>query len=813
MTTPDQTQLSLGLDSADADDPRHETGCDVADMAGKRPSGQRHDTDRSDTQATRRHFGGGDRPPRWLGLTIAHRRLFDALQCEWLHPPHTDPGTLLGVGRYVTAPNVAPTGGHPIPVRLKLDATKLPTLEVPVFRDQTWMTSRLDALEPSDTALHWPGPLPAFTIAGLSVSTAEQRARLVGLAAGVSNVELPTDVTVGGDSLDDEGFEPGRPPPDPICAFTLPNDEDAIHGAMSMALWAVPHIDPWLNLLTASLAADRTALPERARAIDASWWRFPPWAPPPDAPPPDPQEGLWLAAVDVFRRRTTADRMNPAELAEEIADRASRSGLVGTRKAASAWLRATRETLRAERAIRLEGWKTRPVDLAIQLVLNRPNPDRFRTWFSDRPDLSPAVAWSAATLCGLLHGHRRLDTSFRGKALQRELVSIHAMRLSGDETHRLAWPSITENAPTWRRDGDLFVLSWDGRDFSEKPAKARGRWYTADLTEGRVRDAALTLARGRHWPCVQREIAVEDDEIVLSGPGDVEVRSEPHRLAVRGGVRMRLPDNAEIETTLDSDAFRRAVATRPGPLPDPPAPAVSAGRATSPTSAETPRPVGAEVDPDVPGLLYVREFITPEEEQRLTAKIDAGKWREDLKRGVQHYGWRYDYTARRVDPSMRLGALPDWADDIGRRLVAAGLLAAPPDQVIVNEYKEDQGISRHVDSAGFADGIVTISLLESWEMVFRHQRGAQKRKVSRRLERRSAMILTRAARYNWTHEIPARKNETDPSTGKRWKRGRRISLTFRRVLATDNDTTAGRRTPTNDRIRTSADSARQRSQR
>ena len=801
MTLPDQTELPL--DSASAEDRPDDTDPGVADTPGQHLGGRPDDTDPGVADTPGQPPGTDDRPPRWLGLAITHRRLFDALQCEWLHPPQADPGTLLGVERYFTAPNAAPSGGHPIPVRLKLDATKLPALEVPVLRGQTWITSRLDALEPSDTVLHWPGPLPTFTIAGLSVSTAEERARLVGLAAGVSNVDLPTGVAVGGGPLDDD-FEPGRPPPDPICAFTLPNDEDAIHGAMSMALWAVPHIDPWFNLLTASLAADRTALPDRAKAVGASWWRFPPWAPPPDAPPPDPQEGLWLAAVDVFRRRTTADRVKPAELAEEIADRASRSGLDGTREAASAWLRATCENLRAERAIRLEGWKTRPVDLAIQLVLNRPDPERFRTWFSDRPELSPAVAWSAATLCGLLHGHRRLDTSFRGKALQRELVSIHAMRLSGNEAHRLAWPSVTENAPTWRRDGDLFVLSWDGRDFSEKPAKARGQWYTAVLTEGRVRDAALTLARERHWPCVRQEVAVEDDEIPLSGRGDVEVRSGPHRLAVRGGVRMRLPDNAKIETTLDDDAFRRAVATESGPLPDPPGPALPACQAASPASGEMPQPRGAESDPDVPGLLYVREFITPEDEQRLTEKIDAAEWRTDLKRRVQHYGWRYDYSARRVDPSMRLGPLPDWADDIGRRLVADGLLAAPPDQVIVNEYKEDQGISRHVDSPGFADGIVTISLLESWEMVFRHQRGAQKRKVSKRLERRSAMILTGVARYDWTHEIPARRNETDSSTGKRWERRRRISLTFRRVLTaetTPRRVVARQRTTTQDERR------------
>ena len=807
MTTPDQTPLPL--DSADADDRRHDT-----DMPGPRLDARRHDTERGDIHTAGQHPAGDDRPPRWLGLTITHRRLFDALQCEWLLPSHTDPGTLLGVGRYVTAPNVAPTGGHPIPIRLKLDATKLPALEVPVLRGQTWMTSRLDALDPSDTALHWPGPLPVFTIVGLAVSTAEERARLVGLADGVSNVELPTGVMVGGDSLDDEDFEPGRPPLDTNCAFTLPNDEDAIHGAMSMALWAVPHIEPWLDLLTASLAADRTGLPDRAKAVGASWWRFPPWAPPPDAPPPDPQERLWLAAVDVFKRRTTADRGNTAELAEEIADRASRSGLVGTRKTVSAWLRATRESLRAERAIQLEGWKTRPVELAIQLVLNRPSPDRFRTWFSDRPELSPAVAWSAATLCGLLHGNRRLDTSFRGKALQRELLSIHAMRLSGDDADRLAWPSVTENAPTWRRGGDLFVLSWDGKDFSEKPAKARGRWYTSDLAESRVRDAALKLARGRHWPCVRREVAVEDDEIPLSGRAEVEVRCGPaRRLAVRGCLRMRLPEKAVVEDMVDVEGFRRAVATETGPLPDPPARRRPEPR-NAPTLDEMAPPLSrkAQVDPDVPGLLYLPDFISPEEERRLTEEIATHEWRRDLKRNTQHYGWRYDYSARQVDSSMRLGPLPDWADSIGRRLVAEGLLSAPPDQLIVNEYKEDQGISRHVDSRGFADGIVTISLLESWEMVFR-QLGVQKRKVSKRLEQRSAMILTGAARYDWTHEIPARRNEIDPSTGKRWKRGRRISLTFRRVLAAENDTTAGRRTPTNDRIRTSADLPDQRSHR
>ena len=155
-------------------------------------------------------------------------------------------------------------------------------------------------------------------------STEEERARLLGLARGVSNVELPTGVPIVVDNRGEDNFEPDDPPPDTTCAFTLPDDEDAIHGAMTMAMWAVPRIDPWLDLLAASLAVDRTALPERANVVSAPWWRFPPWAPWPDAPPPsDPQERLWLAAVGVFRRRLTANRVNPGELAERIADRAS----------------------------------------------------------------------------------------------------------------------------------------------------------------------------------------------------------------------------------------------------------------------------------------------------------------------------------------------------------------------------------------------------------------------------------------------------------------------------------------------------------
>ena len=182
---------------------------------------------------------------------------------------------------------------------------------------------------------------------------------------------------------------------------------------------------------------------------------------------------------------------------------------------------------------------------------------------------------------------------------------------------------------------------------------------------------------------------------------------------------------------------------------------------------------------EVPGLTYVPDFLGEREETDIVAAIGRAEWISDLQRRVQHYGWRYDYRARQIDASMRLGPLPEWAVRLARKLVSKGLLADLPDQVIVNEYVGDQGISRHVDAeTSFADGIATISLLESWEMVFRERGEPRRRNVVLRLDRRSAAILTGDARYRWTHEIPRRKNEPGRVT-----RGRRLSLTFRKVLA------------------------------
>jgi alkylated DNA repair dioxygenase AlkB len=180
----------------------------------------------------------------------------------------------------------------------------------------------------------------------------------------------------------------------------------------------------------------------------------------------------------------------------------------------------------------------------------------------------------------------------------------------------------------------------------------------------------------------------------------------------------------------------------------------------------------------ISGLTYLPDFVEAEEEAALLAQIDAAVWRHDLKRRVQHYGYRYDYRARTVTPADRLGDLPGWLAPLADRLWDAGWFARRPDQVIVNEYQPGQGISAHIDCAPcFGGTIASLSLGSPAIMRFTRPGNAP---VDLPLPARSLVVLSGEARYDWRHAIPARRS--DPGSHGRIPRTRRVSLTFRTVI-------------------------------
>ena len=173
----------------------------------------------------------------------------------------------------------------------------------------------------------------------------------------------------------------------------------------------------------------------------------------------------------------------------------------------------------------------------------------------------------------------------------------------------------------------------------------------------------------------------------------------------------------------------------------------------------------------------LESWVSVEDERELLAAIDSAPWRDDLKRRVQHHGWRYDYKARAVRDEDYLGPLPAWAGPIARRLAAPELMRGEPDQLIVNEYVPGQGITPHIDRPVFGPVIASLSLGSACVMRLSRARGDDV--VELVLPRRSLLVLRGPARDAWRHAIPARKS--DMINGRRVPRARRVSLTFRTV--------------------------------
>jgi len=177
--------------------------------------------------------------------------------------------------------------------------------------------------------------------------------------------------------------------------------------------------------------------------------------------------------------------------------------------------------------------------------------------------------------------------------------------------------------------------------------------------------------------------------------------------------------------------------------------------------------------PRIPGLQYFPHFLSVADHNYLLSKIEQQPWLKDLKRRVQHYGYKYDYKARAVTKDAYLGLLPHWIQ------LTAQKLPFKPDQAIVNEYLPGQGISAHIDCVPcFDDAIASLSMGSPVIMQFTNPQTGEKQEIL--LKERSLIMLTGPARYEWQHAIPARKS--DIINGIKTERARRISLTFRTVI-------------------------------
>jgi alkylated DNA repair dioxygenase AlkB len=182
----------------------------------------------------------------------------------------------------------------------------------------------------------------------------------------------------------------------------------------------------------------------------------------------------------------------------------------------------------------------------------------------------------------------------------------------------------------------------------------------------------------------------------------------------------------------------------------------------------------------IAGLKYIPDFIDTQQQSDLIELIDTlGVWSDYLKRRTQHYGYKYDYTKRALDDSMKAPPIPWWLKQYTTRLVDDGIVTETPDQLIINEYLPGRGIGKHVDCVPcFGDTIVSLSLGSICSMEFEHLKSDKR--GSMLLAPGSLLVIFGEARYDWTHSIPSRLKDDD------LVRSRRVSVTFRKVLSSGN---------------------------
>ncbi|KAG2175522.1 hypothetical protein INT43_001169 [Umbelopsis isabellina] len=188
----------------------------------------------------------------------------------------------------------------------------------------------------------------------------------------------------------------------------------------------------------------------------------------------------------------------------------------------------------------------------------------------------------------------------------------------------------------------------------------------------------------------------------------------------------------------------------------------------------------------IPGLTVIEDFVSPEEEKKLVENCDQQTWsglgvspNPELKRRTQQYGYLFSYQYRKV--LCELGPFPEFVTAVVARIADQELTSRPPNHLLVNEYEAGQGIMPHTDAPSiFGPVIMSLSLLSPCVMQFTHCETGEKIDIC--LPRRSMLVMTDEARYNYKHSISKDLIET-LSDGTVIERSRRISFTFRTIVS------------------------------
>jgi alkylated DNA repair dioxygenase AlkB len=157
------------------------------------------------------------------------------------------------------------------------------------------------------------------------------------------------------------------------------------------------------------------------------------------------------------------------------------------------------------------------------------------------------------------------------------------------------------------------------------------------------------------------------------------------------------------------------------------------------------------------GLRYATDFVSFAAEQELIAQIASlplqpfqfGPY--EGKRRVASFGYRYDYTLRRLQEA---DPIPQWLIPLIARVEDFDGAETRVRQVLCTEYDTGVGIGWHRDKPHF-DRIFGLSLGSPCKFRFRRRAGEKWERFTLDAEPRSVYLMQGPARQQWEHSIPA----------------------------------------------------------
>ena|SRR5436190_12502583 len=185
-----------------------------------------------------------------------------------------------------------------------------------------------------------------------------------------------------------------------------------------------------------------------------------------------------------------------------------------------------------------------------------------------------------------------------------------------------------------------------------------------------------------------------------------------------------------------------------------------------------PLPLAVADAVQVPGFSLQPDYITEEEESALLRHVESGPWETDWRRRIQQFGLGYSDTGG--EPKW-LRDFPDWLLLLAQRVAEDSGFERFPENCVINEYVPPIGIGPHKDYPAFGPTIACVNL--GSDIILDFMTPDREVRVPVHVPARSLWFITGDARSRWLHGITPRM--TDAIAGVRWKRERRVSITFR----------------------------------